>query len=303
MTLRTAEMRRVQRALLDWHRREGQRAPWRESRDPYHALLAAVMAQQTQMSRVLPSYERFLAAFPTIEALARASRAEVVRAWAGMGYNRRAVRLHEAARIIAREEWPRTAGALARIGGIGPFTAAIVASFAFGEAAAAVDTNVRRVLGRLAGDESLRGRALQSLAGAWLPADGPARWNQALMDYGAAVCTPRPRCDACAVVRWCASKERYAGGGPAVAEEQAVYRVRPAKKEAPFEGSARYYRGRIIEVLRGLPPGASVRLVALPSLIADGRPAPPPERTRELVRALEREGLASVRRSRVSLPE
>ena len=159
----------MQGALLEWHAREGLRAPWRESRDPYECLVAAVMAQQTQMSRVLSCYERFLAAFPTVESLAAGTPGEVIRVWKGMGYNQRAVRLHRAAQTIVAQGWPRTAKELEGIEGIGPFTAAIVASFAFGEPAACVDTNVVRVLTRLTGDETLRGKRLQDVADAVLP--------------------------------------------------------------------------------------------------------------------------------------
>ncbi len=296
---------RVQRALLDWHRRHGMRAPWRDSGDPYHALVAAVMAQQTQMSRVMPSYDRFIAAFPTLDALAAASPADVIRVWAGMGYNQRAVRLHRAARQVAASGWPRDAAGLVQIEGVGPFTAAIIASFALGEAAACVDTNVRRVLGRLAGDESIDGAPLQALADASMPPRDAARWNQALMDYGARVCVARPKCDECVVAAHCASRERFAAPRPMVAEGRTGYAAAPLRKkrEAPFEGSPRYFRGRIIDVLRALPSGATLPLDALPALIANGHPAPSPETTRDLLAALERAGLATVRNGAASLPE
>ena len=295
----------IRRALLAWHRQNGLRAPWRESGDPYQVLVAAVMAQQTQMSRVMPSYERFLAAFPTVEALAAASPADVIRAWAGMGYNQRAVRLHRAARQIAASGWPRAAGELQRIDGIGPFTAAIVASFAFGAPAACVDTNVRRVLGRLAGDESIDGAPLQRLADTAMARRTPARWNQALMDYGARVCGVRPKCGECVVAKWCSSRERFEQPMRKVADRRAEYGSRPprAKPQPPFEGSDRYYRGRIIDVLRGLPPGAAVRLDDLPQLIANGRTAPSPAVTRDLVAALARAGLITVHDDAVTLPE
>jgi A/G-specific adenine glycosylase len=302
---RIDELPRIRRALLAWHRRHGLRAPWRQSGDPYHALVAAVMAQQTQMSRVLPSYERFLAAFPTIDALAAASPGDVIRAWAGMGYNQRAVRLHRAARQIAATSWPHAAEDLARIDGIGPFTAAIIASFAFAVPAACVDTNVRRVLGRLAGDESIDDRRLQSLADAVMSRRAPARWNQALMDYGARVCTTRPRCDECVVAAHCASRKRFAAPPARVADERAPYDTKrtPKRRQPPFEESARYYRGRIVDVLRGLPPGATVPVGDLPRLIANGRAAPSPSATRELLEALERAGLAVIRDGAASLPE
>jgi A/G-specific adenine glycosylase len=292
----------IQHALLRWHDANALRAPWRESGDPYHALVAAVMAQQTQMSRVLLLYERFLAAYPTIEALAAASLGDVIRAWKGMGYNQRAVRLHRAARTIAAGGWPRDAASLARIEGVGPFTAAIIASFAFGRPAAAVDTNVVRVLTRLTGDDTLRGRRLQIVADEMVPVGDPARWNQALMDYGARVCVSRPKCGECVVARWCAARERFAAPVPSmVAETRAAYRL-PGKREPKFETTPRYFRGRIIDVLRDLPPGQSITLPALAKAIANGHAAPATGEVGGWVAALETAGLCAVRRGRVSLP-
>jgi A/G-specific adenine glycosylase len=298
--------RAVQRALLRWHEANGMHAPWRDSRDPYQALVAAVMAQQTQMSRVLPSYERFIAAFPTLDALASASRADVIRVWAGMGYNQRAVRLHEAARTIVARGWPRAASQLARIDGIGPFTAAIVASFAFGEPAACVDTNVRRVLGRITGDETAAPRAWQAIADGWLAQDDPARWNQALMDYGASVCAARPRCEACVISRWCASRERYAAPTTLVAEERSDYRVaRPRGPARPrFEETARYARGRIIDALRALPPGDAIAVEALRRSIGNGSGPIEASIFSGYIDALEAAGLLARRgRGRVALPD
>lgn len=294
--------RAVRRALLRWHDMHGMDAPWRASGEPYEALVAAVMAQQTQMSRVVPSYERFMAAFPTLEALAQASRGDVIRAWVGMGYNRRAVSLHEAARRIAREGWPRDAASLARIDGIGPFTAAVVASFAFGERAACVDTNVRRVLGRISGDADVNGRDAQQLADAWLPRSEAARWNQALMDYGAAVCTARPKCGGCVVARWCASRERYAAPAP-----RPVVGTRARRPRAPqprFEDTARYVRGRIVDALRALPAGTSDGIRTLRRAIANGHGPIDVATFSGYIDALEAAGLlARHRGGRVSLPE
>jgi A/G-specific adenine glycosylase len=298
----------VQRVLLAWHEAHALQAPWRESGDPYQALVAAVMAQQTQMSRVLPSYERFMASFPSIEALAAASAGDVIRVWAGMGYNQRAVRLHRAAREIVSSGWPGDAESLARIDGIGPFTAAIVASFAFGTAAACVDTNVRRVLGRLAGAESIDGAALQALADASIANAPPAAWNQTLMDYGARVCTLKPKCAECVVSQWCPTYARSLDAPRLVAEGRASYETtrhrRSAKREGPFEGSARFYRGRIIDLLCRLAPGEMVALKMLPGLIASGDSgAPDAELITRLVAALERAGLARTDGARVSLPD
>ena len=319
----------MQRALLVWHCEQGMRAPWRESGDPYEVLIAAVMAQQTQMSRVMPSFERFVAAFPSVESLAAASLGDVIRVWAGMGYNQRAIRLHRAARTIVADGWPREAASLARIDGIGPFTAAIIASFAFGEPAACVDTNVRRVLGRLAGEEGIDGKRLQALADGALVAGEPARWNQAVMDYGARVCTVRPKCGECVVSRWCgwwreqnAENKRQKSTRPRarqavssgdsraplhelVADERGTYEVKPRAKKAraKFEGSSRYWRGRIVDALRALPAGGSIGVAELRRVIANGAEAPEADEVRELIAALEEHGLLVVHRGRVRLPE
>jgi len=296
-------LKHVHGALLAWQAEHGLPAPWRESVDPYACLIAAVMAQQTQMSRVMPSYERFMAAFPTLEALAGATPGAVIRAWAGMGYNRRAVRLHRAARQILEGGWPRRAADLAGIDGIGPFTAAIVASFAFGEGVGCVDTNVRRVLGRLVGDEAISGKPLQALANASVAAAEPGRWNQALMDYGALMCGVRPKCEACVVSAWCESRGRYASGELQVAERRGRYGASRRKREAPFAGSTRYYRGRIVDALRALPVDGSISISVLRTRIANNGSGPTVAEVRELVAALERHGLARVSRGRVSLPE
>ncbi len=301
----------VQRALLRWHRAHGLRAPWRASRDPYHVLVAAVMAQQTQMSRVLPAYERFLSTFPNVDALAAAGTGDVIRAWAGMGYNQRALRLQRAARTIVAGGWPRDAVALARIDGVGPFTAAIIASFAFGEPAACVDTNVRRVLGRLAGDPSIGAAALQRLADRSLAAKEPARWNQAVMDYGARVCTPRPKCDTCIVAEWCAWHASNSAALPMVAEDRAPYVANAARSRASAaaaeDGARRYYRGRTIDILRGLPPGGRIGIDAIPALLGDRHPAPSTSEMQALVDSLVRDGLAALHEGdgtpAVSLPE
>ncbi len=307
-----AELRNIQRALLAWHRDQGMHAPWRESGDPYEVLVAAVMAQQTQMSRVMPSYERFVAAFPTVESLAEASAGDVIRVWAGMGYNQRAIRLHRAARTIVDGGWPHNAAALAQIDGIGPFTAAIIASFAFSQPAACVDTNVRRVLGRLSGDETIDGKRLQSLADSMLAVHEPARWNQAVMDYGARVCTIRPRCGECVVSRWCPSRRDHPATnghrGPAtllrVADEPAAYTARPKPKRQPkFEGSARWWRGRIIDALRALPPGSSMTVTALRAALSGAGKPPPAEELKVLVSALESHGLVVTKGSRIALPD
>jgi A/G-specific adenine glycosylase len=195
--------------------------------------------------------------------------------------------------------WPRTAPELQKIEGIGPFTAAIIASFAFGEVSAAIDVNVIRVLSRLSGSvEMLPERSLTALADKLCSPRSPARWNQAMMDLGAVVCTSRkPKCDACPIARWCRARPLFAGA-PAtlVAEDRLAYRTKPA-----FAGSTRYYRGRIVQVLRELPEGRSLTTRQLLDCI-DGRGSLDIGQLRVLVDALRRDGLVQLERGRVRLP-
>ena len=289
----------LRRALLDWHRRHGLRAPWRSSGDPYQVLVAAVMAQQTQMSRVLPKFDEFVAAFPTVEALASASTADVLRRWAPLGYNMRALRLHRAAQRIVRDGgFPHTTAGLERIEGIGPFTAAIIASFAFREPAAAIDTNVRRVLARLSGDVdgALTERALQPAAERLMARRAAARWNQAMMDLGGLVCTARaPRCDACPLAHWCRARRHFARNG-------AAQRSAPRRTQPPFRRSRRYYRGRIVQALRDLPAGASLSSAQLLARLPD-RGGLDRAALRGLIEGLRRDGLVRLEPSgRFGLP-
>ncbi|HUR84977.1 MAG TPA: A/G-specific adenine glycosylase [Solirubrobacteraceae bacterium] len=241
--------------MLAWYDRAGRDLPWRSTRDPYAILVSEVMAQQTQVGRVVEHYERWLARWPTPAALAAATPAEVLSAWVGLGYNRRALRLREAAALVAANGWPRDAGGLRRLPGVGPYTAAAVASFAFGERVAAVDTNVRRVAARV-------GAPPADL----LPAERHGDWNQAAMELGAKICKARaPACGDCPAAPWCASRGRVA------------IAPRAARGAAQrFEDSDRWLRGRIVAALaagEALPPGIEA------------------ERLERTLAALERDGL------------
>src|SRR4051812_19383931 len=185
-------------SLLEWYAREARDLPWRRTRDPYAILVSEVMLQQTQVARVVPRYEAWLERWPTAKSLAAAPVADVLAEWVGLGYNRRALRLREACAVVARAGWPRDAEGLRRLPGVGPYTAAAVASFAFGQRVAAVDTNVRRVAQRI-------GVAPAEL----LPERRHADWNQAAMELGARVCRARaPSCDGCPAAPWCGSRGR-----------------------------------------------------------------------------------------------
>ncbi len=191
------------RKLIHWQRRHGRHGlPWQRTRDPYRVWLAEVMLQQTQVAAVIPYYERFLARFPDVGALAAASEDEVLRLWSGLGYYARGRNLHAAARRIAAQGFPRAPEAIETLPGVGRSTAAAIAAFAFGRRAAILDGNVKRVLARCFGVEEER--AQWALAEKLLPQRGIGRYTQALMDLGATVCTrARPACARCPVADQC----------------------------------------------------------------------------------------------------
>jgi A/G-specific adenine glycosylase len=198
---------RVIETLLEWYSVHGRDLPWRRTRDPYAILVSEVMLQQTQASRVVPRWLAWLERWPTVEALAEASTADVIREWQGLGYNRRAVNLQRAARQVAERGWPDD---LTRLPGVGPYTADAVTCFAFGRRVLPVDVNVRRLQERT-------GEAFDHTCA------------QALMDLGATVCIARiPRCGECPLAGLCPSRGR---------------RFEPLRKQGRFEGSFRQRRG------------------------------------------------------------
>jgi len=222
----------VRSALLDWYAANGRALPWRGTRDPYAVLVSEVMLQQTQVERVIPRWERWLDRWPTIASLAAATPAEVIVEWQGLGYNRRAVNLHRAARAVADRGWPDD---LTELPGVGPYTAAAVANFAFGRDVLPVDTNVRRVQERT------------EQAFDWECA-------QALFDLGATICLARvPRCGRCPLAEGCPSRDR---------------RYEPLRKQSRFEGSFRQRRANALRaILAGGQPNDDE---AVASLVRDG---------------------------------
>jgi A/G-specific adenine glycosylase len=213
--VRTERAEQFSRALRAWFRANGRALPWRNTRDPYRVLVSEAMLQQTQVSRVIDYYDRFLHRFPTIDALAKARPRHVRESWEGLGYYARAKNLHALARRVDGE-LPSDPEALRSLPGIGPYTAGAVASFAFERRAALVDTNVARVLLRAfaprANFKTSRGqKRIWAIAEAILPRTGRATWthNQALMELGALVCTARiARCESCPVQRLCLTGSR-----------------------------------------------------------------------------------------------
>lgn len=208
----TQRINATRRTLLAWYRRARRDLPWRRTQDPYAIWLSEIMLQQTRVETVIPYYERFLAAFPTVTALAGAPLGDVLKLWEGLGYYTRARNLHKAARQVTNDcggAWPRTADELRKLAGVGRYTAGAIASIAFGERAAALDGNIQRVLARLfAIDDSIDERATQvelwRLAEQLLSPRAPGDFNQALMELGATVCTPRgPQCLVCPLHEHC----------------------------------------------------------------------------------------------------
>lgn len=223
-----------QLTILKWYADHARPLPWRATTEPWAILVSETMAQQTQISRVVERYGPFMDRFPTPASMAGASPAEVLRLWSGLGYNRRGLRLQEAARYISENGWPQD---LETLPGVGPYTAGAVGSISFGHEVPAVDTNVKRVLSRWKG-KPLEGQHLQSYAIAVLPKSQAAQWNQAIMDLGAAVCTPQsPLCAACPAQTWC--------------RDPAVYV--PPPKQPSFRGSQREARGALLSALTRSP--------------------------------------------------
>lgn len=190
--------------LIAWQRKHGRQGlPWQGTRDPYRIWLSEVMLQQTQVSAVIPYYERFLAKYPTVQALAGASEDDVLRLWSGLGYYARGRNLHKAALEIARNGFPRTAAKLAELPGVGRSTAAAIAAFAFGERAAILDGNVKRVLARCYGVAEPEWPLAERL----LPVTGIEAYTQGLMDLGATLCKRVPECTACPVNARCVARK------------------------------------------------------------------------------------------------
>jgi A/G-specific adenine glycosylase len=263
--------------LLRWYAREGRRLPWRATRDPYAILVSEVMLQQTQVARVLPAYASFLKRFPTLRSLSRATLAEVLRAWSGLGYNRRARDLHRIARMVPAA-LPTDVASLDALPGIGAYTAGAVSCFSTGVRVPFADTNIRRVLGRIALGRVATEREAIAIDSELMPRDA-ARWHHALMDLGATICRNRaPRCAACPVASVCRGRGRAVATTP--------------REQTPFAGSDRRVRGRIVALLRDRE---SMTETALRHELAD-------ERVPRLVSALASEGLVRRHGSRVELP-
>ena len=275
-------------AVLAWGVPRLRDLPWRRTRDPWAVLVSEVMLQQTQVVRVVPRWHAFLARFPSVAACAAAPLGDVLREWHGLGYPRRARDLHATARrVVELGAFPRDLAGLLALPGIGPYTARAVMAFAFELDAAVVDTNIARVYARVAG-ERLTPKRVQALADAALPSGDAWVWNQSVMDLGAVLCRPsNPRCGECPLRGMCAWR------GSAHHPDPAVGSSGVSGRQAPFAGSDRQARGRL---MRALSAGAVARADVAAIMQRDDAAA------ERLLAALLVEGLCEARADTITLP-
>ncbi len=299
--MRTPDRRmvlKIQRSIFRWYRRHKRHLTWRSTTDPYKTLLSEIMLQQTQAARVTRKFPIFLRRFPTIRSLAQATRADVVRAWQGMGYNNRAVRLHEAARVIVEiygGQIPDNISLLSELPGIGPYTAHAVTCFAFRRDVAVVDINIRRVLSRIFTKVSTydhKGKAadIHLLATRILPRDAYT-WNQALMDLGATICRARrPLCNHCPVNDSCKSSHLGSISNTG---------IRPRTKREPSHAGLpnRLWRGRIVQNLRLLDDHKVVTIMKLGKSIKNNFRREEMRWLKGILRSLSEDGIVTTERA------
>ena len=293
--LSDTDMLDVRERLLGWWNANRRDLPWRKTRDPYRILVSEVMLQQTQVDRVIPYYERWLEAFPDVRALAEAPTAEVIRHWAGLGYNRRAVNLQRTAQAVVDRGagFPTDVRELQSLPGIGPYTAGAIACFAFEQDVPFIDTNMRRVLHRLFFGADVpvtlaTDREITALAARMVPPGDGWNWNQALIEFGALLCTARkPLCVVCPLQATCAAF-------PAIQSAiVALPKNSPRKREVPFKESNRYFRGRVVDTLRSHSRDG-IALTDLGQAVRPGFADSDVPWLFEVVQGLERDGLAAI---------
>ncbi len=316
LKLETEQLTRVHSYLLQWYAAEHRDLPWRSTHDPYAILVSEMMLQQTQVQRVLPKYEQFLAAFPTLADLAAASTADVISVWVPLGYNMRAVRLQSIARQVMNEHdgsIPDTIEELLTLKGIGRYTAGAIACFAYKKQVAMVDTNIHRVLHRIflgldLSEPRLTNDQRLTFAEQVLP-DGKAYdWNQALMDLGATICTSaNPQCSRCPLQDVCktyAEMSQYSlfPSGTVIRQIRKVAEKKEAYQNQPFTSTNRYFRGRIVDHLCSLPEGQRVPLTLLGPKIKQEFQEEDLIWLQQLVEKLAKDGLVDFAEEGVRLP-
>lgn len=307
---------RVHQYLLQWYAAESRDLPWRSTNDPYAILVSEIMLQQTQVDRVLPKYHQFLAAFPTLADLAAAPTANVISVWAPLGYNRRAVSLQSIARQVIAEHngrIPETIDELLQLKGIGRYTAGAIACFAYNKQVATVDTNIYRVLHRIFlglehPEPKLNDAQMLALAEQVLPVGQAYNWNSALMDLGATICTSNnPQCMCCPLQEVCSaytemSQHSLFPSGAVVRQLRKVAEKKASYSTQPFTSTNRYFRGRIVDLLRSLPAGERIPLTTLGPKIRSEFSSENLPWLEKIVDGLKRDGLLDCNEEGVRLP-
>jgi len=242
--------------LLSWYEGHARDLPWRKNREPYRVWVSEIMLQQTRVAAVIEHYHEFLRRFPTVEKLAAARESSVLAAWSGLGYYRRARMLHAAAKAVARErggKFPESAQEWRELPGIGRYTAAAIASIAFAEPIAVVDGNVERVLQRIAG-KPISGEQVWKLAESLLDRERPGDFNQAMMELGATVCTPRtPACLMCPIVQLCATRGESPGPGKGARQSKCAVHYALSRRNGSVFLTQRSFDARLMAGMWQLP--------------------------------------------------
>jgi A/G-specific adenine glycosylase len=289
----------ITKSLLQWYSRNARPLPWRKTRNPYRILISEIMLQQTQVSRVLQMYPKFIKRFPNFQILARAGTGDVIRAWAGMGYNNRAVHLHQAAIRVIQDyggRLPADIVLLRQLPGIGQYTAHAVACFSFGQHTAVVDTNVRRILARLFPKMACSQNEWE-LAESVLPKRNAYEWNQALMELGSVFCTAaNPGCAGCPLKRYC----------PSAFQVQSRPRINKSRNERAIIPN-RIYRGRVVALVRMFSRRRRMESYRLLKVLRPGDAKRNQKWFSLLLTGLQRDGLIQIHTQRmktyVSLPQ
>ena len=306
----------VHRSLLKWYAAEQRDLPWRSTDDPYAILVSEIMLQQTQVDRVLPKYRQFLEAFPTLADLAAAPTAQVISVWIPLGYNMRAVRLQSIARQVMAEyagRIPDNIDDLLKLKGIGRYTAGAIACFAYHKQVATVDTNIYRVVHRIFlgleyPEPKLNDAQMLALAEQVLPEREAYNWNQALMDLGATICTSNnPQCTQCPVQESCSAyaemgQHSLFPSGTVLRQLRKVAEKKASYSAQPFTSTNRYFRGRIVDLLRSLPTGERIGLSELGKKIKPGFDDADLPWLQKLTQDLARDGLLDSNEEGVRLP-
>lgn len=250
--------------LLAWYRRFGRDLAWRKTRDPYHVLVSEIMLQQTQVDRVKGFYTAWLKQFPNWKSLAKATNEEVIRAWAGLGYNRRALMLRDAARSVVKHELPTTVETWLQIKGIGPYTAAAISAFAQKKRVMPIDTNIRRVLGRLLLGNTFPqpsdDERIQKIVNDFLPRRGNYYdVPQAIFDLATDICQKSPKCATCPLRRDCPVSKKFLSGKVVIPKQMVKKAIESRHLEKPYPD--RIYRGRILKAVRESTQGINPQML------------------------------------------